>query len=145
MLTFIKTFAAGLLVWEAAVASAIAIMYALAHRAPEAEARPWLISAFSLGLFVVSACVMVCRRFRPLYGTVIGFSLGLVIPVLMGWLWGRATEPWVFSWRYPLSGLDAWIEGLQLSIPSAIAGGIIGYLQARNNARRPFSLESPHA
>jgi hypothetical protein len=128
---FVKGFLLALLIWEVIIAISIVAMYATAHRtSPSTEDKPWLTWAFVLGFVVVLCCWPLCGTLRRVPSTMICSCFGLFIPLLAGWLWGPLMEPRVFSWDYPLIGLDAWIEGLHLSIPSAIAGGIIGYTQA---------------
>jgi hypothetical protein len=140
----IKCFVIPLLAWEAAVAGSIAIMYTLARRnSIGPEGRAFLIWAFVLGFLVVLPCWPVCRRLRQLPGTLTGLCIGFITPVVAGWLWAQVVEPtrvreWPHAWSLPWGlnwgGPDAWFAGLVLSIPSGIAGGIVGFLQARSLA-----------
>lgn len=134
MLKLIKPFFIAVLIWEIMIALSIVAIYAIARKtSPSGEDKPWLIWSFLLGLVVALCCVPLCNKLRRSASTILGLSLGLMIPLLVGWFWGPVMEPWVFSWRHPFIGLDAWIAGLHLSVPSAAAGAIIGYTQSRTD------------
>jgi hypothetical protein len=135
-----------LITWEAIVGSSIALMYALAHRKSfDREDGAFFIWAFILGFLVVLLCWPVCRVLRRIPAILTGLCFGLLAPIIAGWFWGQVVEPtrlrdWPNPWSLPLGlnwgGLEAWVAGLWLSIPSAIAGGIVGFLQAKKLAPR---------
>ena len=131
-----------LLAWDAIVGGSIAVMYLLAHQTSVGpEGRAFLIWAFVLGFVVVLLCWPVCRVLHRIPGTLTGLGFGLFIPIIAGWFWGQVVEPtrlrdwpnpWSLPWGLNWGGLEAWVAGLVLSIPSAIAGAIVGFLQARS-------------
>lgn len=135
MSRFLKTFVIPLLVWEAIVAGAIALMYAAAHRdyiGP--EGKRYLTLAAVLGFVVVLLSWPLCRMLRRLPGTLAGFAIGFVIPIVGGSIWGLLADQYQSSWGHSWTSMDAWFEGVQLSVPSAIAGAIVGLLQAQSNS-----------
>ena len=133
-----------LLAWDAIVASSIALMYALTRsRSIGPEGKAFLIWTFIVGLLVVLSCWPVCRVLRRVPSTLAGLGFGLLIPIVAGWFWATVVDPsrlhgwpnpWNLPWGLNWGGADAWVSGLVLSIPSCIAGGIVGFLQARNSA-----------
>jgi hypothetical protein len=97
----------------------------------------FIVWAVIVGFVVAALSYPLCRALHRLPSVVVGVILGLLIPVTLGWLWGRLAEPWGFPQRVLWTGLDAWIAGVELSIPSALAGAVVGYLQARNEITEP--------
>jgi len=96
-----------------------------------------------LGFAVVLLCWPVCRVLRRIPGTLTGLGIGLLIPIIAGWFWAQVVDPtrvrdwpnpWSLPWGLNWGGPDAWVAGLVLSIPSTIAGGIVGFLQAKSPA-----------
>lgn len=130
-----------LLAWEVIVACSIAFMYVLANRkslGPEGQA--FLLWAFALGFVVVLICWPVCQRLSRVRSILAGLGLGLLVPAVAGLLWGRVVDPRLYGWNHPWglpsglnwTGMDAWLAGLQLAVPSAVAGAIVGLLQAKD-------------
>jgi hypothetical protein len=132
MLKILRSVVLSLLAWYAVVACSLFLMYAVAHRkslGPEGVA--YLKWTFLVGLSVALFISPLCRLLKPVPSSLLGMGFGLMIPILSAWIWGRALEHWAVSRGFLWTGLDAWIAGMQLSIPSAIGGGVSGYLQGR--------------
>jgi hypothetical protein len=139
MLNLRRNFVIPLLVWQALVAGSIVIMdLATGGISLGPEARRFWTFAFLLGFVVVLLTWPVCRMFRRVTGALAGLGLGLLIPVLYGWIWGLLVDHyWQTSWGHSWTFLEAWIEGWVLSIPSGIAGVFVGFLQAKRATRAP--------
>jgi hypothetical protein len=140
MLKSLRNAVLSFLAWYAVVGCSIVLMYAIAHRksvGPEGVA--YLTWAFLLGLFVVLLSSPFCRLLNRVPSALVGMGFGLAIPILFAWFWGRSIEHWAVSRGLLWTGLDAWIAGMQLSIPSAIGGGVSGYLQGRVAGSRPLT------
>jgi hypothetical protein len=128
----LRTFLVSLLVCEAVLAAAIAIMHLLAGtKSLGPEGRRYIDFAFALGVVVALACWPVCRLLHRVSGTLAGLVVGLATAVAAGWIWALIIDHWINVRIHYWTPLDAWVEGLQLSIPSGIAGAIIGFLQSR--------------
>ena len=102
--------------------------------------------ALGAGVAIFLFCWPVCRVLRRPGGTMAGLVLGLLLLVAGGWTWGRvggfcldlaASGQWMVgcSWFEGFSGLEAWLVGLAVSIPGAIAGGTAGFLLAKRPLR----------
>jgi hypothetical protein len=134
MLKLLKSFLSSLLVWYLIVSCGFFGLYVLARRKPTVpEVESGL--TFLLGYSVLMLLLIwpICRLFRRLLATLIGASLGLCSTCLVAWIWGE----W-FEWRTLALGLsinatDLWIFGTEIAIPSAIAGGIVGYFLGRQS------------
>lgn len=132
MLKALETFVLSLVVWEAVVTASVLIMYVMAGRTSIGpEGSRYLTLAGILGLLVVLLCWSVCRKLTRLASVLVGLGLGLTVPILAGFMAGKAADQWITDWGHYGTSLDLWIEGLQLSLPSGIAGAIIGLLQGR--------------
>jgi len=128
----LRCFVVPLLVCEAIIAAAIAIMYLLAGRTSIGpEGRRYIDFALVLGVIIVLACWPVCRLLHRVCGTLVGLAVGLVTAVVAGWIWALMIDHWINVHIQYWTPLDAWVEGLQLSIPSGIAGAIVGFLQSK--------------
>ena len=132
MLKSLRNAVLSLLTWYAVAACSILFMYAIAHRkSPGPEGVAYLTWAFLLGLLVVLPSSPFCRLLNRVPSTLVGMGFGLLIPIIFAWLWGRSIEQWALSRGLLWTGLDAWIAGMQLAIPSSIGGSVSGYLQGR--------------
>src|SRR5216683_7882048 len=127
---WVRKILVSLLVWEAMVVGSISLIYAFARgKSFDLEDRAFLSWAFILGIVVVLLCWSVCRTLPRTPSTLIGFSLGALVPIVAGWAWGRLVDPRLHDWPHPLTlpwgvywgGYEAWVAGLELSIPSGIA------------------------
>jgi len=143
MLTRPRLFVVSLLVCEAIIAAAIAVMYLLAGKTSLGpEDRRYIDFAFVLGVVIVLACWPVCRMLQRAGGALAGFVVGLATAVATGWVWALVIDHWINVRIHYWTPLDAWVEGLQLLIPSGVAGAIIGFLQARPAARHASDIPS---
>lgn len=140
-----KNLAVPLLASEAVLLVAVAVMYLLAHRVPVwPEDKAYVRMAFMVGLVIVLVCWPVCRLVYRVPGTLVGLALGLATPAVVGWLWSSLAEyfeyysfgAWARNW-----GIEPpwtfWVLTLTLSIPSAIAGAVVGFLQAKRPGSGP--------
>lgn len=144
MSKFLKNFILALFAWEVIIAASVGLMYAVAGKTVLGpEGRRYITFAGALGIIVVVICLPVCRRFRPTRAALTGMIVGLFIPLIVGWISGLLADHWMYSWGHSWTSLETQVEGLQLSVPSAIACGIIGFLlgrQAKEGSRPlPFS------
>jgi hypothetical protein len=137
MLKLLKSFFLSLLVWYAIVGSSVLGLYMLARASPVgSEAHSYFIRLVWLGALVIVLLWPICRILRGLAAVLIGASLGLAVPILVGWVWANWIERRVASWGLLWNGMDLWIQGFQIAIPSAIAAGIVGYLLSRQSVSR---------
>lgn len=128
----IKVLILSLLAWDVCVGFSIAMMDMMAHRRQlNPGGTRYLIWASIMGFTVILLSYPLCRMLRGVPCVLVGIVLGLLIPPSLGWIWGRLAEPWALSQGLLWTGLDAWIAGVQLAIPSAFGGGIMGFLQSR--------------
>ena len=132
MLKVLKTYILSLCVWEGVVAASLMIMYVLAGRKSLGpEDQRYLSFAGIVGLVVASLCWFTCRKLARVGSVLAGIALGVTIPIVAGWIGGKAADHWITGWGHYRTALDLWIEGLQLSLPSGIAGAVIGLYQGR--------------
>jgi hypothetical protein len=76
-------------------------------------------------------CTPLAAKHGRLASVTAGTVIGLLTPAFVGWVWATLLkDPWVGRWAYLWTGLDAWGNGLTLTIPGAIAGAAVGSLQA---------------
>ena len=127
----VRSFVLPLAVWEVVVLLSVALMYVLAGKTELGpEGRRYVTAALILGFIVVLLCWSVCRRVGRLAGALIGLAVGMVSPIVAGWFFGHLIDQSQYSWAHLWTFLDAWVEGLQLAIPSGVGGAIVGFLQA---------------
>ena len=91
-----------------------------------------LVIGLSEVLIGTMLCVGICRTLDRVPGTLIGAVIGLIIPPCVTWMEIQIVDNIArHSWmvRVPDS-LSLWIGGLVGSIPSGIAGAIVGFLQS---------------
>lgn len=86
---------------------------------------------------MASLCSLICRKLTRVGSVLAGIALGLTIPVIAGWIGGRAADHWISGWGHYRTSLDLWVEGFQLLLPSGIAGAVIGLYQGRKTTRHP--------
>jgi hypothetical protein len=88
--------------------------------------------ALVIGFEIFLTCLALCGMIRRVWGTLVGLCVGLIVPIVTGWAWGRviAYYPWA-TWIFDITSLEAWIGGLVLSIPGGIAGAVVGFLVSR--------------
>lgn len=123
-----KSLLIALIAWDSIVACWIIGMHIwVRSMSVGPEEKQALIFAFIVGCAVVVLCWILRRMLRPIVRFLAGLALGLVIPIAAGWVWGRLPE---YSPGLPWSFLEAWGAGLNLALPSAVAGGIVSLLQA---------------
>jgi hypothetical protein len=138
MLKSVRNVVFSLLVWYAIVGCAIAGMSVVARAASTGpEAHSYLMRAFWLGILVILLIWSVCRVLRRLPAIVLGTILGLSMPIFAGWIWVHWIENFSVARGLLWNGTDLWFQGFQIAIPSAIAGGIVGYFLARKVERAP--------
>lgn len=120
------------LVWNTVVGVSIGVLYLRAGKNPfNPEGERFLLVTFVMGLVVVPLCWSVCTRFHTFAAAVIGLCIGSLTPVALGYVFGRVLENWSW-WQQYATSLDAWTAGVALSIPSALAGIIVGILQSES-------------
>jgi hypothetical protein len=85
-----------------------------------------------IGLETFLACLALCGMTRRMRATLVGLCVGLIVPIVTGWAWGRVitSYPWA-TWIFYMTSLEAWIGGLVLSVPGGIAGAVVGFLVAK--------------
>jgi hypothetical protein len=128
----LKGFVMSWVVWEIIVDCAVVGMYLVARKVPKISDFEWYVVQNALvGLVVVSLVWMSCRALGRVLGTFVGLGIGTLIPIAPAWIWGQWLESHAAPSGIPFNGLDLWIGGMELAIPSAIAGGIVGYVAAR--------------
>jgi putative effector of murein hydrolase len=133
---FSKKLVLPLLASEAVITGAVAIMYLTAAQTSlDQEGRRYLTLAWVLGGAIVLFCWPICTRLNRLKGALAGIVLGLAVPILGGWIWGRLADQFMSTWGHYWTPLDAWTEGLVLSVPGALAGALVGFLQAKKASR----------
>jgi hypothetical protein len=132
MLKLLKSFFLSLLVWYVIVGSSVLGLYMLARASPVGpEAQSYFMRLIGLGAFVIIVLWPICRLLHGLAAVSIGTSFGLAVPILAGWVWLKWIERWDVSRGLLWNGMDLWIQGFQIAIPSALAGGIVGYFLGR--------------
>jgi hypothetical protein len=129
------------LIWEVIVGCAVVGMYLVVRRVPTgSDVESFVTEDLLLGLVIVGLIWLLCRSFGGVVRTLVGLVLGLLIPIAPGWIWGQWFERYVWSWGLPFNAMGLWIGGLELAIPSALAGGIVGYFMAHKVERAPVTL-----
>lgn len=136
MTALIRRLLISLLVCEAIIMVSVGALFLMAGRTSLGpEAIRYLKLAFVIAFPVALLSYWICNavpRKAPATTTLIGGAVGLLTSVLAASLWGLAADQWVGQWGHYWTFLDAWSEGLQLAIPSAIAGALIGFFRARS-------------
>jgi hypothetical protein len=131
MTKLFRNFVTPLLIWEVIVIVSIALMYLSAGRTYVGpEGKRYLEFALFTGVLVVLLWLLfpVSRRKTGIW---LGVMIGLVMPVVVGSIWAAIVDHWINSWGHYWTPLDARVEGLQLAVPSGIAGALIGFLRTR--------------
>jgi hypothetical protein len=133
-----------LIAWTAIVACWILGMHIwLRNMSVGPEEKQVLFFSSIVGCVVVLLCWPFCRVLHRIPSASIGFVMGLAVPIIASWIWGRLPE---YSPGLPWSFVEAWSNGLQLAIPSSIGGVVVGILQAKrviHSSAEPGSLGSP--
>jgi hypothetical protein len=120
------------LIWNTVIGISVGILYLRAGKHPfNPEGERFLAVAFEMGLVVVPLCWALCTRFRISIAAPVGFCIGFLTPIALGYVFSRLWENWSW-WRRYATSLDAWTAGVSLAIPSALAGIIVGTLQSRS-------------
>jgi hypothetical protein len=128
----LKGFVISWVVWVIIVDCAVVGMYLVARKVPTISDAEWYLAQNSIvGLVVISLVWIFCRSLGRVLGTCIGLGIGALIPIAPAWIWGRWIESHASPSGVPLNGLDLWIGGLELMIPSALGAAIAGYLVSR--------------
>jgi hypothetical protein len=100
------------------------------------EGRRYLTLAWILGGAIVLVCWPICTKLNRLQGTLTGIAVGLAVPILGGWIWSRLADQFISTWGHYWTPLDAWTEGLVLSVPGALAGALVGLLQSKKGTNQ---------
>jgi len=131
----LKSFVIPLVACEAVIILSVGLIYSYSARGHSPfdllAAKP-LASMLLIGLDISLVCLPLCRLIRPAWGTLVGFSVGLVVPVVTGWASGYMIScyPWAL-WIFHMTKFEAWIGGLAMSIPGGPAGAVAGFLLAK--------------
>jgi hypothetical protein len=135
MLKLLKSFFTSLLVWYLIVSCGFFGLYLVAHRKPTGpEVQSGLTFLLAYSVLMLLLIWPICRLLRHLPATLIGATFGLCSTCLVAWIWGEWFEWRTFAWGLSINATDLWIFGTEIALPSAIAGGIIGYSVARQKA-----------
>jgi putative flippase GtrA len=136
----VKRFLISLFACESIIMISVGALFLLAGRTSLGpEGIRYLKFAFIVGIAVALVSFWVCsavpgsRRMKPT--TIVGGIVGLLTSVMVGVLWGFAAEHWMDQWGHYWAFLGVWVESLQLAIPGAIAGAVIGFLRAQSASR----------
>lgn len=124
------------LVWESIVLAYVAAVIWIRSGRINSENLRVLAEIALAGLIVVLSCWPICRVLQKWVGALTGAAVGLAIPLVLGWMVGIMANRFQGSWGHFITPLESWILGLQISIPSAIAGAIVGFLQAKPSRER---------
>ena len=139
MASFPRRFLTSFLACEALMATTTVVMYLAAGKTPFGREEAWFMG-FSLiaGLMVALSIVPICKGLRQPFAALVGFGLGLAVPIAVAWVSSYAGDEscWLFYWLPRaltswLTPLEVWVAGVELSIPSAVAGTIVGLLAAK--------------
>jgi hypothetical protein len=117
-----------LLVWELIVFACIAAVMLTFGKSLNLENERKLGIMAGAGIFVVLLCWPVCSILPRPATWIVGSVVGLVTPPLCAWTWA-----WLLPFPYWTGPLEIKILSFVLSIPSALAGMVVGGLQARTS------------
>ena len=121
-----RRFLLPLLAWECIVIGWIVVIMLTYKKTLNTENIHKLEMAAGLGILVVPLCFLVCRLLPRTAASAAGLAVGLCVPPLCAWTWSFLLPfPW---WTGPF---EVKLMGLVLSIPSALGGAFVGFLQAR--------------
>jgi hypothetical protein len=146
MSVLLRALVVSLIVCEAIITVSVGVLFLLAGRTSLGpEGIRYLEFAFAIGIPVTLLSCWICSAVARNQGlattTLVGGAVGLLTSVLAGRIWGLSVDQWMGHWGHYWTSVDAWVEGLQLAIPSGIAGVVIGFFQARfatrSTARTP--------
>jgi hypothetical protein len=133
----LKSFLFSLLLWFVIVGCAVLLFYVSARAMPVGlEGWSYFIRLPWFAVLVVPLLWSICSAFRGPAAVLIGVGLGLAGPIVAGWLYAACIDPNIASWGLPWGGMDVWVQGLLIAVPSSVAGGCIGYFLNRQKSAR---------
>jgi hypothetical protein len=136
MVTFVKPFVLSVFVFASILLVSLVLMSAVASNWPE----PKDFIGIVLNLLFVAAVlsvisVVICQQLARIPAAIMGLVIGLLVPVLIGWVakelvvvmqdrwaWTRSTDP-----------VSEWVGYLVLAPPGAIGGLVVGLLLAEKD------------
>ncbi len=129
----LRSLVSSLIIFEAIFLASATLMDIAAGERPHLEDAPNWLPVILLALVPALICFPICRALDRIPGTLAGLGIGMIVPILVGWIRAQIVDRALTRWPAPAwaqnsDPLSLWISGLELAIPSAIAGAIVGFL-----------------
>jgi hypothetical protein len=140
MITFVKAFLLGVILFAPILLVSLVLMSAIASNWPEPKDFVGIVAnlLFVAAVFSVIS-VVICQQLARIPAAITGLVIGVLVPVVIGWIakelvvvmqdrwaWTRSTDP-----------VSEWVGYLILAPSGAIGGLVVGLLFAEKD----FSLK----
>jgi hypothetical protein len=136
MITFVKAFLLGVIVFASVLLVSLILMSAVASNWPEPKDFVGIVLnlLFVAAVFSVIA-VVICQQLARIPAAIMGLVIGLLVPVVIGWgakeLVGAMQDRW--AWTRSTDPISEWVGYLVLAPGGAIGGLVVGLLLAEKD------------
>jgi hypothetical protein len=136
MITFVKAFLLVVILFASVLLVSLVLMSAIASNWPAPKDFVGIVvNLLFVGAVFSVISVVVCKQLAPIPAAITGLVIGLLVPIVIGWIakelvvvmqdrwaWTRSTDP-----------VSEWVGYLVLAPAGAIGGLIVGLLLAEKD------------